>query len=231
MLSRAEFLELLRDPETGSKLNLDVASQTLRTSTNAVVATLVDDIPRFVNQEHLASFGLQWNKYEVAHDAEDRATFQAKTGLQLTELRGLRVLDAGCGGGRYSKVAGEAGADVIGADHSSAVEKARVLCGHLPQVHILQADLKRLPFAERSFDFVFSIGVMHHDANTRSVFDAVSRMVKPGGRMSVWLYRRNQWSSSIIASEVARPECDLIDWSAGAAGARFWGASQSLIKL
>jgi SAM-dependent methyltransferase len=45
---------------------------------------------------------------------------------------------------------------------------------------------------EASFDLVFSIGVMHHDADTREVFEAVSRMVKPGGRYAVWLYRRNR---------------------------------------
>ena len=53
--------------------------------------------------------------------------------------------------------------------------------------------MKRLPLEPASFDFVFSIGVMHHDADTRSVFDAVAKLVKPGGRYSVWLYRRNQW--------------------------------------
>ena len=141
----------------------------------------------------MASFGRQWNKYEVAHDDEDRATFQAKTGVTLDQLKGLRVLDAGCGGGRYSKVCGEAGATVVGADHSAAVSKARQLCGHLSNVAFVQADLKRLPLASASFDFVFSIGVMHHDANTRAVFDTVAKLVKPGGRYSVWLYRRNQW--------------------------------------
>ena len=154
---------------------------------------VVESIPRFIGDQHLASFGRQWNKYEVAHDEEDRATFQAKTGVSLDELQGLRVLDAGCGGGRYSKVCGEAGATVIGADHSDAVSKARLLCARLPHVAFVQADLKRLPLEPLSFDFVFSIGVMHHDADTRAVFDAVAKFVKPGGRYSVWLYRRNQW--------------------------------------
>jgi SAM-dependent methyltransferase len=161
-------------------------------------------IPRFVASEHLASFGLQWNKYEVAHDDEDRATFEAKTGVLLDELRGLRVLDAGCGGGRYSKVAGEAGASVIGADHSSAVEKAATLCGHLPDVRFVQADLKHLPLEPASFDFVFSIGVMHHDVCTRDVFDAVAKFVKPGGRFAVWLYRRNQWWQEWLNSAIRR---------------------------
>jgi SAM-dependent methyltransferase len=163
-----------------------------------------DGIPRFVSAEHLESFGLQWNKYEVAHDDEDRATFQAKTGVALESLKGLRVLDAGCGGGRYCKVAGEAGAEVFGADHTHAVDKASRLCGHLSNVRFVQADLKHLPFARGSFDFAFSIGVMHHDADTRAVFDAVAPMVKPGGKLSVWLYRRNQWWQERINDAIRR---------------------------
>ncbi len=170
---------------------------------------VVAGIPRFVEQEHLASFGLQWNRYEVAHDDEDRATFQAKTGISLAELKGLRVLDAGCGGGRYCKVAAEAGAEVIGADHTSAVEKASKLCGHLPGLKLVQADLKHLPFERASFDFVFSIGVMHHDSDTKSVFDAVAQMVKPGGRMAVWLYRRNMFWQEALNSSIRRVTTNL----------------------
>lgn len=154
---------------------------------------VLSGIPRFVEQEHLASFGFQWNKYEVAHSDEDTATFEAKTGLPLEDLKGRTVLDAGCGGGRYTKIAAEAGAHVVGVDQSKAVEKAARLCRDLPNVELIQADLKRLPLPEASFDAAFSIGVMHHDRDTRVVFDSVARMVKPGGRFAVWLYRKNQW--------------------------------------
>jgi SAM-dependent methyltransferase len=165
---------------------------------------IVNGIPRFVEQEHLASFGLQWNRYEVAHDDEDRATFEAKTGFKLDELSGKRILDAGCGGGRYCKVAAEAGASVFGADHSSAVEKASSLCSHLENVRLVQGDLKKLPFPEESFDLAFSIGVMHHDSDTRAVFDSVAKMVKPGGRMSVWLYRQNTWPQEVLNNFLRR---------------------------
>jgi 2-polyprenyl-3-methyl-5-hydroxy-6-metoxy-1,4-benzoquinol methylase len=178
-------------PDCSAPLN--VIDETVSCEACAVSHPIVEGIPRFVEQEHLASFGLQWNRYEVAHDDEDRATFRAKTGVAAEELSGLRVLDAGCGGGRYCKVAAEAGALVTGADHSSAVEKASKLCGHLQSIKLVQADLKKLPFPKESFDFAFSIGVMHHDIDTRAVFDAVAKMVKPGGRMAVWLYRRNTW--------------------------------------
>lgn len=186
-------------------------------------------IPRFVTSQHLESFGRQWTKYEVAHDEEDRATFQAKTGVRLADLAGLRVLDAGCGGGRYAKVCGEAGATVWGADHTQAVEKASDLCRHLPQVRFVQADLKHLPFEPESFDFAFSLGVMHHDVDTRAVFEAVAKMVKPGGRYAVWLYRRNrpwqEWINDALRRRTTKMNPDRLErWCV-------WGARLGGIPL
>lgn len=190
----AEFLASLRDPIDHQPLTIDDKGEYLYSSTKERRWNLINGIPRFTSDEHLESFGHQWTTYQnIAHDDEDRATFQAKTGASLDELKGMRILDAGCGGGRYCKVAAEAGGNVFGADHTRAVEQAKQLCQHLPNVQLTQADLKQLPFEKESFDFAFSIGVMHHDANTKAVFDAVSQMVKPGGRYSVWLYRRNQF--------------------------------------
>ena len=198
-----ELLSQLRNPHTGEQLAYDEVAHRLRNTDStdeSEVWQIIDGIPRFVSDEHLKSFGDQWTTYEVAHDDEDRATFAAKTGMPLKNMKGLRILDAGCGGGRYSKICGESGATVIGADHSRAVDKATQLCDHLDAVRFTQADLKHLPLEPASFDFVFSIGVMHHDADTRKVFDAVAKFVKPGGRYSVWLYRRNQWWQELINS-------------------------------
>lgn len=191
-------------PDCAGTLSIDAGRQQLLCAGCGHSFPIVGGIPRFVGQEHLASFGRQWNRYEVAHDDEDRATFEAKTGISLAELSGRRVLDAGCGGGRYSKVAAQAGARVIGADHSTAVEKAASLCANLPGASFVQADLKRLPLVAGSFDFAFSIGVMHHDHDTRAVFDSVARMVKPGGRLAVWLYRKNQWWQERLNSALRR---------------------------
>lgn len=208
---------------------LTIQSERIRCHACAQEWPVIAGIPRFVTSEHLESFGRQWTKFEVAHDEEDRATFEAKTGLRLSELHGLKVLDAGCGGGRYSKVAGEAGARVFGADHTQAVEKAAKLCGHLPDVQFVQADLKHLPFPPQSFDFAFSIGVMHHDVDTRAVFDAVAKMVKPGGRYAVWLYRRNrpwqEWINNSLRHRTTRMNADKLErWCV-------WGARLGGIPL
>ena len=93
---------------------------------------------------------------------------------------------------------------MIGVDHSTAVEKAAVLCRDFPHASFIQADLKRLPLEPESFDAAFSIGVMHHDVDTRAVFDSVARMVKLGGRLAVWLYRKNQWWQEGLNSALRR---------------------------
>ena len=73
------------------------------------------------------------------------------------DLAGKLVLDAGCGGGRYARLLLEHGAKVVGADLSSAVNKAQALCGgpDQPNLAIIQANLNQLPLAEGVFDLVF----------------------------------------------------------------------------
>ena len=138
-------------------------------------------IARFAGEGYVASFGRQWNRYDVARDEEDEATFRVKTGVDARDLAGKLVLDAGCGGGRYALLAAKHGARVVGVDLSSAVEKAGTLCEGLPGVAIVQADLTRLPLAEGVFDLAFSIGVLHHGPDPRGAFREVARRVKPGG--------------------------------------------------
>jgi SAM-dependent methyltransferase len=137
------------------------------------------------------SFGRQWNRFDVMRPEEDEATFQVKTGVAPQSLAGRLVLDAGCGGGRYARLLGANGAKVLGVDLSSAVIKASQLCSGLPTVAIFQADLLDLPLADGAFDFVYSIGVLHHTPDPRTAFGQIARKVKPGGRLAVWLYRRN----------------------------------------
>jgi SAM-dependent methyltransferase len=151
-------------------------------------------------ESYAASFGRQWNRYDVARDEEDEATFRVKTGVAAHDLAGRLVLDAGCGGGRYARLAARHGARVVGVDLSSAVEKAAALCAEWPRVAIVQADLLDLPLAERRFDLVFSIGVLHHSPDPRRAFAQVAARVRPGGRLAVWLYGKNTWPQERLNS-------------------------------
>jgi len=52
--------------------------------------------------------------------------------------------------------------------------------------------LLKLPFAPRSFDQIYSLGVLDHTPDPRAAFLSLARLVKPGGRIVVWLYPRER---------------------------------------
>ena len=54
-----------------------------------------------------SAYGLQWNRYRIIRPEEDRATFRNRTRLAGSDLDGKVVLDAGCGMGRYLRIAAE----------------------------------------------------------------------------------------------------------------------------
>lgn len=134
------------------------------------------------------SFGRQWNTYRVQRSDEDLAYFRSKTGMAPCNLRGKLVLDAGCGSGRYAKVAGEARAVVIGVDLSPAVETAAESTSHLPNVHIVQSDILHLPFRSQLFEFIYSIGVLHHTPNAKKALACLVPLLADSGEIAVWLY-------------------------------------------
>ena len=164
-----------------------------------VVYPLVHGVVRFVDAENYAgSFGFQWTLYNqtqldssISQRSED--AFRRRTGFKPEDLAGKLVLDVGCGMGRFAEVATRWGAHVVGIDLSQAVEAAaRNLRDR--DADILQADVFKLPFAEESFDFIYSIGVLHHTPDCERAFKALPRLLTPGGRIAVWLYSAyNPW--------------------------------------
>lgn len=160
----------------------------------------VNGLLRFVDLESYAdSFGFQWYKYartqlddDNRHESE--VTFRRKTGFSPEQLSGKLVLDVGCGMGRFAEVASRWGARVVGIDLSRAAEvAARNLAGRDNTI-IFQADALALPFAAESFDYIYSIGVLHHTPDCKRAFKALPRLLKPGGTIAIWLYSGyNKW--------------------------------------
>ena len=75
-----------------------------------------------------SAYGLQWNRYRIIRTEEDRATFRSRTGLSRTDLENKVILDAGCGMGRYLRIAAESSTRlIVGLDLSQAVVAAHEL--------------------------------------------------------------------------------------------------------
>src|SRR5437762_2694911 len=88
---------------------------------------------------------------------------------------------------------------VIGVDLSVAVESAYRNTRDLENAHIIQADIYHLPLRS-SFDYAFSVGVLHHLPDPRGGFEELVRHVRPGGAVSAWIYGRenNGWIVHLI---------------------------------
>lgn len=151
-------------------------------------------VPRFTGEEYAESFGFQWTHFSRTQldsangTSESRDAFVEKTGFALDTLSGKRVLEVGCGMGRFLEVAADAGAEVVGVDISAAVDAAQANLGQRANVSVVQGDVFRLPFAPASFDLIYSIGVLHHTPSTRRAFLRLPGLLKPGGRITIWVY-------------------------------------------
>ncbi len=140
-----------------------------------------------------SAYGLQWNRYRIIREDEDRATFFNRTGLSPASLQEKLVLDAGCGMGRYLRIAAGSGCGhIVGMDLSRAVQAARELTANLDGVSLVRGDLLRLPFSGESFDIIYSLGVLDHTPDPRLAFLGLARLLKPGGRIVIWVYQKER---------------------------------------
>ncbi|HXW89069.1 MAG TPA: class I SAM-dependent methyltransferase [Terriglobales bacterium] len=156
-------------------------------------------VVRFVDAEHYAtSFGFQWQIFRQTQldnetSRQSEVNFRQRTGFEPEDLAGKLVLDVGCGMGRFAEVATRWGARVVCVDLSLAAEVAEENLKDRQAV-CFQADVFNLPFAPGSFDYIYSLGVLHHTPDCERAFKTLPALLKPGGRIAIWLYSGyNRW--------------------------------------
>ena len=113
----------------------------------------------------------------------------------LTELKGKRVLDVGCGGGILADAMARSGADVLGIDLSTKALR-------VAQLHALEAQTEGVEYREvsaealaleapGSFDVVTCMEMLEHVPDPSLVVQACATLVKPGGHVFFSTINRN----------------------------------------
>ena len=100
----------------------------------------------------------------------------------LPQRSGLRVLDAGCGTGRFAAALADLDVDVIGVDGDLGmlgVASARL------QGRCAGARVEALPFRDATFDVVMAITVLEFVSDPEIVMAELVRVTRPGGRVVV----------------------------------------------
>lgn len=156
--------------------------------------------------ETAKAFGWQWKQFTnlLLWDEQREQCLDWLQPLRPDDFSDKVVVDAGCGMGRLTEVTATFGPkQLIGIDLSSAVEVAwRRLRGR-PNVHIIQADITRLPLRreEPQLDLAYSIGVLHHLPDPRAGFDSIVSHLRPGGQLHGWVYGQegNGWVEALVS--------------------------------
>jgi SAM-dependent methyltransferase len=115
-------------------------------------------------------------------------------GYVPADFGGKKVLEVGLGYGTLGQLIASRGADYYGADIAAgpvAIMRRRLSWLGLPDGQVQQASVLELPYEDETFDYVYSIGCLHHTGDLERSVQEVRRVLVPGGRAVVMLYNRN----------------------------------------
>lgn len=146
------------------------------------------------NRRTKQSFSKEWSIFEYNSDKTWNLDTQGLLKRFLTEidedqshLSGKLIFDAGCGNGELNQVVAKTGATILGMDFSLSIERAYQQ-NNERQAWFIQGDVQFPPVQFDCFDIVHSSGVLICTNNSELTFSCIEPCVKPGGKLSVWLY-------------------------------------------
>jgi SAM-dependent methyltransferase/uncharacterized protein YbaR (Trm112 family) len=154
----------------------------------------------------MRSFSTEWLAYDFdgviweMDYADHEQRFLSELGdYAPSKERPGRFLEIGCGLGLTTAMAQKNfGGEAIGVDLSLAAFRAAAINRDNPKLHFVQASVYALPFAEGTFDTIYTRGVLHHTYSTREAFRALAPLGAPGGTMYVWVYGKKSIADNLF---------------------------------
>lgn len=121
--------------------------------------------------------------------------------IDALDVDGKQVLEIGLGQGADAERLIRRGARWSGVDltaESIDRVRARLTLRQLPHEELRQGSVLALPFADDTFDVVFSHGVLHHVPDIGQAQREIHRVLRPGGELVIMMYAR--WSLNYLVS-------------------------------
>ena len=144
------------------------------------------------------SFGNEWESFSEFDD--DELNLIAKDYFDIVsdeDINNKIVLDAGCGSGRWTKYIVDKAKHVELVDPSESIFVAAKLLKKFKNVTINHASIDNLPFKNEYFDFIMSLGVIHHIPSMDLALKHLTKKLKKEGKILLFIYY-NLENSGII---------------------------------
>jgi SAM-dependent methyltransferase len=151
----------------------------------------VYDLPEEnIDPQTVTSFGEEWKAFHSFSGEELRALGDKYFDIVTEEMLNdsMKVVDIGCGSGRFIKYLKGRYDTITGIDPSQAIFAANELIGKEEKVELIQASTDSIPFPDGHFDFGYSLGVLHHIPDTQKALEDCVKKIKPGGHFLLYLY-------------------------------------------
>lgn len=125
----------------------------------------------------------------------------------LGDIRGLSVLDIGCGPGRHAAhLARTYGAQVDGVDASlSQIERARTRYPDVPGLRLVHADVVEHLGTAAPYDVIYSLSTLHF-LDPHRLLPALATALRPGGRLCFTVLHTNSAGDGPTSTVTPRPE-------------------------
>ena len=154
---------------------------------------------------------------EDVSQSESQKLMEERLEQLLALPSGSKVLDAGCGEGLVAlHLAGRPGLDVTGIDILAELilraNQNAERTGLTSQIAFSVASFDSLPFADGSFDGVFTMEALVHAADHERVLNEFLRVLKPGGRLVLFEYTLTPYHA--MPADARQAFKDVIDGSA-----------------
>ena len=153
---------------------------------------IINGIPRFVPQSNYAdSFGFEWNMHKkTQYDSVSGLNLSEKRFFEETrwkkEDRDIVILEAGCGGGRFTPhaldIIGENGL-VISFDYSNSVDVSLLSNPISKNLLLMQADIMNIPLKRERIDRCFCFGVLQFTPDTKKSLISLVNILKKEGEL------------------------------------------------
>ena len=155
----------------------------------------IDELPNEKHASYSYSGGLRINS---------KSALYSKTRTKPSDFENKIVLEGGCGNGRHTQFAKENAKLIVSIDPSDAIYVAAKNLNHARNVVFIKANLVNLPFAENSFDLIYSIGVLQHTGNPEQVLKEVNRCLKSNGVFGLNCYGKGYLPYEILDKTIRR---------------------------